>query len=72
MTGFAFPALLVRIVSLFRAGKIDQAADAGMCSGHTKGANGAYASVATISEAVTTPIAGTSLSLRSIMMGPTA
>jgi len=28
MTGFAFPALLVRIVSLFRAGKIDQAADA--------------------------------------------
>src|SRR5262249_39438216 len=28
MTGFAFPALLVRIVSLFRAGKVDQAADA--------------------------------------------
>jgi 4-hydroxy-tetrahydrodipicolinate synthase len=28
MTGFAFPALLVRVVSLFRAGKVDQAADA--------------------------------------------
>src|SRR5262245_19048949 len=28
MTGFAFPALLVRIVSLFRASKVDQAADA--------------------------------------------
>jgi 4-hydroxy-tetrahydrodipicolinate synthase len=28
MTGFAFPALLVRVVSLFRAGKIGEAADA--------------------------------------------
>jgi 4-hydroxy-tetrahydrodipicolinate synthase len=28
MTGFAFPAILVQIVSLFRAGKIDEAADA--------------------------------------------
>jgi 4-hydroxy-tetrahydrodipicolinate synthase len=27
MTGFAFPAILVRIVSLYRAGKIDEAAD---------------------------------------------
>ena len=27
MTGFAFPEILVRIVSLFRAGKIDEAAD---------------------------------------------
>jgi len=27
MTGFAFPEILVRIVSLFRAGKVDQAAD---------------------------------------------
>ena len=27
MTGFAFPAILVQIVSLFRAGKIDEAAD---------------------------------------------
>jgi len=27
MTGFAFPAILVRIVTLFRAGKIDEAAD---------------------------------------------
>ena len=27
MTGFAFPEMLVRIVSLFRAGKIDEAAD---------------------------------------------
>jgi 4-hydroxy-tetrahydrodipicolinate synthase len=27
MTGFAFPAILVRIVTLFRAGKIDDAAD---------------------------------------------
>ncbi len=27
MTGFAFPAILVRIVSLFRAGKVDEAAD---------------------------------------------
>ncbi len=28
MTGFAFPAILVKIVTLFRAGKIDEAADA--------------------------------------------
>jgi len=28
MTGFAFPALLVRVVTLFRAGRIDEAADA--------------------------------------------
>jgi 4-hydroxy-tetrahydrodipicolinate synthase len=28
MTGFAFPEILVRIVSLFRAGKVDEAADA--------------------------------------------
>jgi 4-hydroxy-tetrahydrodipicolinate synthase len=28
MTGFAFPALLVRVVALFRAGRIDEAADA--------------------------------------------
>ena len=27
MTGFAFPAILVKIVTLFRAGKIDDAAD---------------------------------------------
>ena len=27
MTGFAFPAILVKVVSLFRAGKIDEAAD---------------------------------------------
>ena len=27
MTGFAFPAMLVRIVTLFRAGQIDEAAD---------------------------------------------
>jgi 4-hydroxy-tetrahydrodipicolinate synthase len=27
MTGFAFPAILVQIVSLFRAGKVDEAAD---------------------------------------------
>src|SRR5262249_59369083 len=27
MTGFAFPAILVTIVSLFRAGKVDEAAD---------------------------------------------
>src|SRR6185436_4950653 len=27
MTGFAFPAILVRIVTLYRAGKIDEAAD---------------------------------------------
>jgi 4-hydroxy-tetrahydrodipicolinate synthase len=27
MTGFAFPEILVKIVSLFRAGKIDEAAD---------------------------------------------
>jgi 4-hydroxy-tetrahydrodipicolinate synthase len=27
MTGFAFPAVLVRIVSLFRAGRVDEAAD---------------------------------------------
>jgi 4-hydroxy-tetrahydrodipicolinate synthase len=27
MTGFAFPAILVKIVTLFRAGKIDEAAD---------------------------------------------
>src|SRR5262249_9437017 len=27
MTGFAFPAILVRVVSLFRAGQIDEAAD---------------------------------------------
>jgi 4-hydroxy-tetrahydrodipicolinate synthase len=28
MTGFAFPALLVRVVSLFREGRMDEAADA--------------------------------------------
>jgi len=28
MTGFAFPAILVKVVTLFRAGKIDEAADA--------------------------------------------
>src|SRR5438034_11683113 len=27
MTGFAFPAILVKVVSLYRAGKIDEAAD---------------------------------------------
>ena len=27
MTGFAFPAILVQIVTLFRAGRIDEAAD---------------------------------------------
>ena len=27
MTGFAFPAILVEIVTLFRAGRIDEAAD---------------------------------------------
>ena len=27
MTGFAFPEILVRIVSLFRAGRVDEAAD---------------------------------------------
>ena len=51
---------------------IDQAAGAVIRSGHSQTANGAYSTVATISDAATTPIGGRSASRRLMMIGPIA
>ena len=51
---------------------MDHAAGAVIWSGHNHTENGAYSTVATISDAVTTPRLGRSASLRLMMIGPIA